>query len=166
MSPYCNALSSYISAGAVHRFVSNVECINIQHNVCFEVCGLSVLPFGVLHGEDLQSLGFLFGSEERVCYISDISRMPEESLQILKRSGRIDILIVDALLMGREHPTHYSLEQAVDLCKELRPKQALFVGMSSGMDHDEVNEYLYQIGIEEGLNMKLAHDGLSIDVNL
>jgi phosphoribosyl 1,2-cyclic phosphodiesterase len=146
--------------------VSNVECVNIMPTVEFQVCALPVLPFAVMHGEDLESMGFLFGSSDKVCYISDISRMLPDSLQLIKRSGPIDVLIVDALLLSFNHPTHYSLEQAVELCKDVKPKRAFFVGMSSSMEHDEVNEYLKELSQKEGIEMQLAHDGLAIDIQL
>lgn len=148
------------------RFVSNVECINITPTVKFRACDLNFLPFAVMHGEDLKSMGFLFGNNEKICYISDISRMLPESLQLIKKNGPIHILIVDALLPHSNHPTHYSLDQAVELCREIKPKSAYFIGMSSSIDHDEGNESLKELSRREGINMRLAHDGLAIDVDL
>ena len=65
------------------------------------------------------------------------------------------------------HPvTHYSLEQAIEFCRKVRPKRALFVGMSSQFDHDKVNEFLATFKEKEGLCMELAHDGLCLEVKL
>ena len=127
---------------------------------CLEV---EALP--VKHGGDLDSSAFIFGKKDRVVYISDVSRVIPETLAKIKE-GPVDILVLDALCLTFKHPTHYSLEQAIDFCREVRPKRAFFVGMSSQFDHDEVNEFLATFKTNEGLEMELAHDGLCLDVKL
>lgn len=113
-------------------------------------------------------MGFVFGERlgEKVCYISDISRMPPESLALLKAQGPLALLVVDALLLQNPHPTHYSVQQAVQLCRELRPRRALLVGMGPQVEHFAVNEQLRELLHEEGLDVQLAHDGLAVEVTL
>ena len=118
-----------------------------------------------MHGEDLESTAFLFGDKEKVCYISDISRMLPETLKVIKENP-VHILIVDSLCLTFKHPTHYSLEQAIELCEEIKPKKAFFVGMGSQFDHDNVNEMLKKYHYSHGLDLALAHDGLMVDVSL
>mmetsp|Transcript_3128 Transcript_3128/g.4832 ORF Transcript_3128/g.4832 Transcript_3128/m.4832 type:complete len:120 (-) Transcript_3128:85-444(-) len=119
-----------------------------------------------MHGEDLKSLGFVFGNQDKLCYISDISRMIPASLQAIKQQGEIDLLIVDALAIDYQHPTHFSLDQAIALCREIRPKRTLLVGMGSGIDHEEVNTKLKLLQSEEGIDIQLAYDGLSVNIQL
>ena len=65
-------------------------------------------PFPVLHGEDYVSHGFLFGPDgNKVCYISDVSRVPPESMEFLQRQGPMQLLICDALTRSQKHPTHF-----------------------------------------------------------
>ena len=127
---------------------------------CLEV---EALP--VKHGEDLDSSAFIFGKNDRVVYISDVSRVIPETLEKIKEAP-VDVLVLDALCLTFQHPTHFSLEQAIDFCREVRPKRAFFVGMSSQFDHDEVNKLLTTFKEKEGLEMQLAHDGLCLDVHL
>lgn len=73
-----------------------------------QVGGLEVTPFPVLHGEDYVSHGFLFGPEgSKICYISDVSRVPPESMAFLKKHGPIQVLVCDALMRTRRHLTHF-----------------------------------------------------------
>lgn len=154
------------SSGEVKRMVSTLQWKNMQPFYRFRVEGLEVIPFSVKHGEDMDSMGFIFGSrnKERICYISDISRMPLESLLLIQGEGQIDILILDALAMHFEHPTHFSVQQAVALCRQIKPKKAFLVGMSSELEHDRTNKELKKLLEEEGLDIQLAYDGLTCEV--
>jgi phosphoribosyl 1,2-cyclic phosphodiesterase len=156
----------HCSADEVMRFVSNIDWINYSHFKPFSISSVSITPFPVMHGEDLESSGYLIGNEAKLCYISDISRMIPASLQLIQSQGPIDLLIVDALSAVFNHPTHYSIDQAIDLCRQIRPKRCLFVGMGSDIEHGEMNERLKKYLLEEGLDIQLAHDGLLVDIDL
>merc|ERR1711972_1166924 len=75
----------------------------------------------------------------------------------------IDLLVVDAL-SRKNHVSHFSLSEALDFLRQLKPKRAFLVGMSSCElgDHDEVNEELATLRASEGLDVQLAHDGLQL----
>jgi len=100
-----------------------------------------------------------------VVYLSDISRMlPETQEYILNTLPPIDVLVIDSLLESRSHFSHFSLKQAINLAKTLKPKRTFIVGMNCDgfRPHDEMNEELKKI---EGLeHVQLAHDGLTIEV--
>lgn len=73
-----------------------------------QVGELEVTAFPVLHGEDYVSHGFLFGPEgNKICYISDVSRVPPESMTFLRKQGPLQLLVCDALTRDRKHPTHF-----------------------------------------------------------
>lgn len=150
--------------GAVQRHVSNIDWKVVHHMETFHVSGLAITPIPVMHGEDLISNGYLIGNRKKVLYLSDISRMPEASLSTIKQYD-IDILIVDALCMTFKHPTHFNLDQAIALCKEIKPGRCLLVGMSSEMEHEAVNAYLKELE-DVDCDIRLAHDGLKIDIDL
>jgi phosphoribosyl 1,2-cyclic phosphodiesterase len=80
----------------------------------------------------------------------------------LLQSFEADLLILDALFMTRQHPTHICMDEAVAICRVLRPKRCLLLGMSGEVDYDEANEYLS--GLREDLDIQLSHDGLNIAV--
>ena len=151
------------SKPVVERFVSKLDLHIFESFEKMDVESLRVVTLPVMHGEDLVSYGFAFKvGSTNVVYLSDISRMlPETMHYIQNHLPPTDILIVDSLHQHGTHPVHFSMEQAVELAKEIKPKQTFIVGINCDafLPHDEMNERLQQ---EYG-NVQLAHDGLSIE---
>ncbi|WOL03012.1 hydrolase [Canna indica] len=136
----------------------------LQFNVIkeepFVVHDLKVTPLPVWHGQGYRSLGFRFGD---ICYISDVSDIPEETYMLLKDC---DLLILDALRPDRSSSTHFGLPRALDEVRKIRPKRTLFTGMMHLMDHEEINERLAKLLESEGLDVQLSYDGLRLPINL
>jgi phosphoribosyl 1,2-cyclic phosphate phosphodiesterase len=101
------------------------------------------------HG-DVHSLGFRVGD---VAYCTDVSDFPEASLERLKN---LDLLIIDALQYTR-HPSHLSLEQALDWIARLGAKRAILTHMHTPLDYKTVLE-------ETPAHVEPAYDGLSIEI--
>lgn len=151
---------------AFHRHVAKINFNVFDYFSSFIVADcLEIQALPVKHGEDLDSSAFIFGTKDRIVYISDVSRVIPETMDHIKES-QVDVLVIDALCLTFKHPTHYSLDQAIALCREVKPKRAFFVGMSSQFDHDEVNAYLATLKEKEDLDLQLAYDGLCLDVEL
>ncbi|KAK8618750.1 hypothetical protein V6N13_132731 [Hibiscus sabdariffa] len=129
------------------------------HNLCslsdFE---LQITPLPVWHGRGYRSLGFRFGD---ICYISDVSDIPEETYPLLENC---EILILDALRPDRSSSTHFGLPRALEEVRKIKPKRTLFTGMMHLMDHEKVSEYLENLMETEGLDVQLSYDGLRIPV--
>lgn len=85
------------------------------------------LPFDMDHG-DTNALGFRFGD---VAYASDVNRMPEASVAVLRG---LDLLILDALRYT-PHPTHFSLGEALALIEEVRPRRAVVTNLHTDLDY-------------------------------
>ena len=169
----------------VVRAVASLQYKLIEKFQPFVAAGLKMVPLPVMHGEDLVCLGFAFtvnatastnadndGDSNQtkkssgglnVVYLSDISRMlPATEMFIMQQLPKTDILILDSLLVDREHPVHYSLKQAIELARRLKPKKTYIVGVNCDdfLPHDAANEELKKI---EGLDVELAYDGLVIE---
>eukprot|EP01064_Diplonema_japonicum_P028028 TRINITY_DN4223_c1_g1_i1.p1 TRINITY_DN4223_c1_g1~~TRINITY_DN4223_c1_g1_i1.p1 ORF type:complete len:322 (+),score=62.14 TRINITY_DN4223_c1_g1_i1:50-967(+) len=144
-----------------------LEANLVKHNVPFtppNFASVPITPLDVEHGKGYISLGFLFGSSEVVAYISDVSCVPNETMEILEAAG-VSTLIVDAIAEF-ERPSHYSVSQALDLIRRLRPsKNAFLVGMSCNIEHHSMNEKLRAL-TDLPCDVQLAYDGLSLDVML
>ncbi len=116
----------------------------------FEVLGQRIVPIRLKHGK-FRVLGFRFGN---VAYCTDTNEIPPEGWSEL--SG-LDVLIVDAL-RPRPHPTHFSLSEAVEVARQLRPKRTLFTHMCHDLEHEATNASL-------PAGMELAYDGLRIPLS-
>lgn len=126
----------------------------------FTVQDLKITPLSVWHGAGYRSLGFRFGN---ICYISDVSEIPEETYPLLKDC---EILIMDALRPDRSSSTHFGLPRALEEVRKIQPKRTLFIGMMHLMDHEKVNEELLKLMETEGLDVQLSYDGLRVPVML
>ena len=128
------------------------------------------------HGDDLLSHGFAFsllpsdddnekgGKPVHVVYLSDLSKMVPETLEYIQQHlPPTDVLIIDSLLWHKDHPVHYSLDQAVKLATDhIRPTTGTYlIGMSCDnfLPHEEMNHHLTQ---QYGGTIQFAHDGLPI----
>ncbi|KAK4837331.1 hypothetical protein QYF36_004627 [Acer negundo] len=113
--------------------VSDLQ-FNVINEEPFVVHDLKITPLPVWHGPGYRFLGFCFGS---VCYISDVSEIPEETYRLLEDC---EILILDALRPDRSSTTHFRLPRALEEVQKIKPKRTLFTGMMHLMDHEKVNE--------------------------
>lgn len=113
----------------------------------FTVLGQRVVPIRLLHGR-LPVLGFRFND---VAFCTDVSAVPEESWPLLEG---LDTLILDAL-QEQAHPTHFSIQQALEVVERVKPRRAFFTHLSHRLDYDATNARL-PAGVE------LAYDGLRI----
>ena len=114
----------------------------------FEVCGCQVEPLTVSHGQ-LPVLVFRFGS---FAYLTDCNTIPPASLGRLRG---LEVLVLDAL-RHQNHPTHFTVAQALEVVAELRPRRAFFTHIAHDLDHQATNAALPP-GVE------LAYDGLSLE---
>jgi phosphoribosyl 1,2-cyclic phosphate phosphodiesterase len=107
-----------------------------------------IIPVPIFHGQR-QILGLRFGG---VAYLTDCSRIPDESMRLLED---LDVLVLDAL-RARPHPTHLSLDEAVDTARRIAPRRTWFTHMCHDLQHAPTCARL-----PEG--MQLAYDGLVVE---
>lgn len=113
----------------------------------FELLGQKIIPLRLLHGQ-LPILGYRIND---VAFCTDVSEIPDETWPLL---DGLDVLIIDAL-RDRPHPTHFSVEQALEVAERVRPRQTYFTHISHFLDHKTTNARLPE-------NVELAYDGLRI----
>jgi phosphoribosyl 1,2-cyclic phosphate phosphodiesterase len=115
------------------------------------VHGVEFLRVPVRHGE-MTIAGFRFG---RAAYLTDVSAIPESSFALLEG---LDHLVVSAL-RHKPHPTHATVEQAVEWATRIGARHTWFTHIAHELGHEETNRALPD-------NIRLAYDGLSLPVNL
>lgn len=124
--------------------------IHIFKNAPFKVCGIEIIPIKATH-MNTRVWGFRIG---KFAYLTDVSKIEGEEKQ--KLLG-LDVLIVNALRIEK-HYSHFNLEEAMALVKEVNPKRAYFTHISHNMGlYSKVNPTLPP-------NMALGYDGLVIDI--
>lgn len=104
----------------------------------------------VQHHGSIVSLGFRIGG---LAYCSDVSAMPADTAT---RMNDLDVLIVDAL-QYREHPSHFSVRQAVDFSRSIQPHRTILTHMHTPLDYRTLAGELPD-GVEPG------YDGLTLEL--
>ncbi|MBB6478594.1 MBL fold metallo-hydrolase [Spirochaeta isovalerica] len=116
-----------------------------------KVGSIEVKPIPVKHGK-LDIYGYRFN--KRAAYITDCSEIPEESFPLLQN---LDVLIIGALRY-RSHPTHFNIEQALQVIKKISPGRAYLTHICHDLDHDQLEDELPG-------GVFPAYDGLKIDLH-
>jgi phosphoribosyl 1,2-cyclic phosphate phosphodiesterase len=110
---------------------------------------LDFIPVPLKHGLGA-TYGFRFG---KAAYLTDHSDIPDESLPALEG---LDVLFLDALRRN-PHPTHTTLQRALQWVEQLQPKRAFLTHMCHDLGHERTESELPP-------HVRLAYDGLKIDV--
>lgn len=95
---------------------------------------ITAIPFRQTHG-DVDSFGFRFGA---VAYSPDVSAIPDAALPQL---AKLDLWILDAL-RWKSHPSHFSVDEAVDWIKRMKPKHACLTHLHNEVDYRTLAAYL------------------------
>lgn len=110
---------------------------------------IEAMPFLQYHGK-INSLGFRIGG---CAYVNDLVELDEASYQHL---DGLEVLIVDALRYTT-HPTHFSVDQALELAQRLKPRRTVLTNMHIDLDYNILGRELPQ-------GVVPAYDGMMIEI--
>lgn len=139
-------------------FVPTLTFEVITPGEAFSVCGLSILPFYVEHGDDFRCLAFRIGD---FVYMSDVSRIPDDAREHLRG---VDTCFLDCLWpKPRRHASHFGINDALQEVEtgfghgiEHIPRSVYFTGMAHHVLHDRMEADIVRRGFD---NVRLAYDG-------
>jgi len=143
-------------------FVATLIAHPIEPEQTLELFGLRVRPLRLLHGR-LPILGYRFDPADDspaagilpLVYCTDVSSIPPESWRSLQGART---LVLDAL-RKRHHPTHLTLDRAVEIAERANADHTWFVHMAHDLPHEATNATLPE-------RMALAWDGLVLGDNM
>jgi len=113
----------------------------------FELCGITVQPFRVMHGA-LAVTGYRFGD---LAYATDCNAIPSETKAAL---GGVKHLVLDALRHER-HSTHFTISDAVAVAQELAIPNTYLIHMGHTIDYQRESEKLPS-------GIRFCYDGMEI----
>ena len=103
--------------------------MHVIGNRPFFIKGVKIEPIEVMHGK-LPIYGYRIG---KFAYVTDAKKIDEEEKE--KLYG-LDVLIVNAL-RERDHFAHFTIKEALDLIKEVKPKRAFLTHLCHEVGHHE-----------------------------
>jgi phosphoribosyl 1,2-cyclic phosphate phosphodiesterase len=140
---------AYIFETPQYPGIPQIDLIAFE-NAAFEAAGIPFLPVEVFHHK-LQVFGFRVGD---FVYITDANRIDEAERQKVRGCK---VLVLNAL-RREPHISHFTLDEALEVVRDLRPEKAYFTHLSHQMGkHEEVQAELPD-------NVFLAFDGLVVEV--
>ncbi|MBM5573907.1 MBL fold metallo-hydrolase [Deefgea sp. CFH1-16] len=107
----------------------------------FQVGAVTVQPIPLIHGK-WPILGWRIGN---VAYLTDVSEIPPESEALLHN---LDLLFLDCL-RHKAHPTHLSVEQALQIAAHIAAKRTVLIHMTHELEYHALTATL-PAGIEVG----------------
>jgi phosphoribosyl 1,2-cyclic phosphate phosphodiesterase len=113
----------------------------------FEIGGAIWRPVKLFHGK-MPVLGFRIGA---LAYCTDVSHIPEETYEEL---GGLDVLVLDGLQF-KKHPTHFSIDEAVEAARRIGAKRTYLTHIAHGVKHSDGSMKL-------PASVELAYDGLLV----
>ena len=125
---------AYAFADKKYPGVPNLELNTISLEP-FSIGDIDIIPIQVWHLK-MPVFGFRFGD---FTYITDANRIDEDEKKKIKGSR---ILVVNALRKER-HISHYNLDEAIELVRELKIPEAYFTHISHQLGkHEEIERRL------------------------
>jgi len=134
-------------------FVADLILSSVHPAQKMELHGATWTPLRLLHGR-LPILGYRVDYRGvSLAYCTDVSSIPPETYPLLEG---LDLLVIDALRY-RHHPTHMTVNQALEQIDHIRPKQAYLTHIAHDIQHADLDGRL-----PDGVH--LAYDRLRIRI--
>lgn len=141
----------YAFAANKYRGVPEIDLLEVDPSSPFVIKGVEVVPISGEHSPRFSVTGYRIGA---VAYLTDFSAISEAEVDKLKG---VEVLVVNALRFER-HPSHFNVEQALELIAKVAPRRAYLTHASHDIGlYEQTNAKLPQ-GVE------LAYDGLEIEI--
>ncbi|MEM1099439.1 MAG: MBL fold metallo-hydrolase [Planctomycetota bacterium] len=135
-------------------FIPQLLAMPLTPDDTLELHGVTITPLRLMHGR-LPILGFrLDHGDTSIAYCTDCSTIPPESWPVLKG---LDVLVLDALRY-RHHPTHMTVDRALEVIEELSPKRAYLTHLAHDIGYAELAERLPE-------HVEPAYDGLCVSLD-
>lgn len=134
-------------------FIANLIAHPIDVDQPKDFFGATWTPLRLMHGR-LPVLGYRIDHAGRsIAYCTDVSTIPPETYPKLQD---LDVLVLDGLRY-RHHPTHLTVDRALQIIDELQPQQAYLTHIAHDISHGDLSDRLPR-------GVALAYDGLAVEL--
>ena len=111
---------------------------------------IRIKPIKVKHGK-VDSICYIIG--KKLAYISDVNEIYKKDYKYFKN---LKYLVLDCLWI-RKHPSHFNVENSLELINKLKPKKAILTNLHSDLDYKYLKKILPK-------NVEPAYDGLTVNL--
>lgn len=135
-----------------HRYqgLPQVDLKIIEPDKTFFIKDLAIVPLRVMHGH----LPILSYKIKDLVYITDASLIDDHVIDSMRG---VECLVINALRIAK-HPTHFNLQDCMDMIQLIQPRKAYIIHLSHQMGtHAAISAILPE-------NVALAFDGLTLEI--
>jgi len=143
---YCFKYNANVPRSLDYPATLKVNLLRAKH----KFSNILVESIKVNHG-NIDSMSFIIN--KKCAYASDIKFFYKKTLHLFKD---LDYLIVDCLRYTY-HPSHFNLNEILELLKIINPKKTILTNLSTHMDYYKLKNKLPK-------NVIPAHDGFTINL--
>ena len=136
---------SYVFREQTRGFRPQLRSVEVSG--AFKLFGREIVPVVLHHGHD-KVIGYRIG---RMAYLTDCSEIPVAAREQL---CDLDLLVIDGLRF-RHHPTHFTVDEAVEMARLLQAKRVVLTHLSHDVDYERDSLQLPE-------HVEFAYDGLSV----
>ena len=122
----------------------------LEPYVTREIAGVPVTPFYVPHGV-ARVFGYRLGP---LGFVTDAKLLPDAAVELLRG---VRVLVLNALFLHREHPTHLSVDEALETARRVGAARTFLIHLTHHTAHAELERYL-------PADVRPAYDGLVVEV--
>ena len=151
-SKYLKNSFSYIFKSYSREYPAPLNLYKLPKNIYTKNMNkkINIQSIKVEHGK-VNSNCFII--DKKLAYISDVSKIFEKDYRYFKN---LKYLIIDCLWYNF-HPSHFNLENSLNIIKMFKPKKAILTNLSPVLDYKVLKKLLPK-------NVIPAHDGLTLEL--
>ena len=112
---------------------------------------IKIQSISVKHGR-INSLAYIFN--KRLAYAPDINKIYTKDLKYFKN---LEFFVIDCLRY-KKHPSHFNLDDVLELNKILKPKKMILTNLHSDFDYKKLKRNIPK-------NFDVAYDGMEIKLS-
>ena len=112
---------------------------------------INIKSFDVSHGS-IKSLCYIIN--DKLAYASDVSHISNRDYS---KINRLKYFVIDCL-REEPHPSHYNLDQILELISKIKPYKTILTNLHSSLDYHKLKKKLPKSVIP-------AHDGMNLLIN-
>ena len=135
-----------------YRGVPEIHLHEIDGVSSFEVEGVEIIPIAGKHSIRFEVTGFRIGG---IAYMTDFKELCEGEIEKLRG---VKLLVINALRF-KPHDSHLSVDEAMEIIREVKPRKAYLTHLSHEIGLHATSPERLPEGVE------LAYDGLTIEIN-
>lgn len=157
--------------GGGRALVKLVNTSSYNREKPIKIGKLNIYKIPMYHGT-LKTNGYVIQKGKKIfAYLTDVNRMPKNSIKLLQSFGKFNHLVIDGLRL-RPHSTHFSYAEALEVAEQINAKHTWLTHLCHEVSHEDAKKWIkdnitsypnLEKTIKKGGSVEPAFDGLILN---